>query len=86
MHVIFFVLFTSQKLCFFLIFYLKSCCFTLKQIDSFVIEAVSLGTIKSAVIGHNEKRPGFGWHLEYLSVKEFDSNDEQVETYFPCDK
>ncbi|XP_059163011.1 lipoxygenase homology domain-containing protein 1-like [Physella acuta] len=60
--------------------------FSQGKIDSFVIEAVSLGALKSAVIGHTEKRPGFGWHLEYLAVKELNSNDEQVETYFPCDK
>ncbi|KAH9523747.1 hypothetical protein Btru_040820 [Bulinus truncatus] len=60
--------------------------FSQGKIDHFQIEAVSLGSLKSVVIGHSEKKPGAGWHLSYVAVKEPDYNDEQLETYFPCDK
>ncbi|KAI8774235.1 lipoxygenasey domain-containing protein 1 [Biomphalaria glabrata] len=60
--------------------------FSQGKIDSFTIEAVTLGTLKSIIIGHTEKRPGAGWHLSYVAVKEPDFNDEQLETFFPCEK
>ncbi|CAL1540914.1 unnamed protein product [Lymnaea stagnalis] len=60
--------------------------FSQGKIDSFILEAVSLGSLKSVVIGHAEKRPGAGWHLAYVAVKELDHNDVQMETFFPCDK
>ncbi|CAG5116254.1 unnamed protein product, partial [Candidula unifasciata] len=55
-------------------------------IDKFTVEAVSLGAINSVNIGHTEKKPGQGWHLSYVAVREDNLHDEQTETYFPCNR
>ncbi|KAK3777632.1 hypothetical protein RRG08_021747 [Elysia crispata] len=58
--------------------------FSQGKIDRFTFEAVSLGQLNSVVIGHSDNQAGQGAHIDYVAVKEFNSNDEEVETFFPC--
>ena len=54
------------------------------QTDVFAVEAVSLGELRSCVVGHDGKGGGEGWKCEKVVVKESDSADEEFN--FPCNK
>ncbi|GFR86805.1 lipoxygenase homology domain-containing protein 1-like isoform X1 [Elysia marginata] len=58
--------------------------FSQGKIDIFTFEAVSLGQLNSVVIGHPDREPGQGAHIDYVAVREFNSSDEEIETFFPC--
>ncbi|GFN93248.1 lipoxygenase-like protein domain-containing protein 1, partial [Plakobranchus ocellatus] len=60
--------------------------FSQGKIDRFTIEAVSLGQLQTIILGHSENEPSHGTHIDYVAVQEFNSNDEEVETFFPCGK
>ncbi|KAH3831729.1 hypothetical protein DPMN_104999, partial [Dreissena polymorpha] len=55
------------------------------QIDSFEVEAVSLGHLKRIIIGHDGTGPGAGWFLDKVVIREppFRTNQECV---FHCGK
>ena len=57
---------------------------SLIQIDQFTVEAVCLGQLQSVIIGHSDQQAGQGTHIDYVAVHEFNSNDEEMETFFPC--
>ena len=52
--------------------------------DEFVIEAVNLKKIKKIRIGHDGKKPGSGWFLEKVVVKEMDDPESSV--VFECNR
>ena len=49
----------------------------------FALEAVSLGSLKRAIIGHDGTGPGQGWYLDKIVVKETPKGMSWV---FPCDR
>nr|XP_014342376.1 PREDICTED: oxygen-regulated protein 1 [Latimeria chalumnae] len=52
------------------------------RVDSFIIEAVSLGQLKKVVVGHDGEGFGAGMYLKMVTVQKLqDSNTEWV---FPC--
>ncbi|XP_052774352.1 lipoxygenase homology domain-containing protein 1-like isoform X2 [Mya arenaria] len=55
------------------------------QLDSFEVEAVSLGHLKRIIIGHDGTGPGNGWFLDKVIIREppFRTNQENV---FHCGK
>ena len=59
-----------------------------RQVDRFRLEAVSLGELQRAVIGHSGTGHGAGWFLNKLVVYELDGNDDNEDTKrkyeFPC--
>ena len=58
--------------------------FLVYQVDTFYIEAVSLGHLQRCVIGHDGTGPGEGWYLEQVTIKESDSALEEY--VFPCNR
>lgn len=62
----------------------KFCCikyFPVLQVDSFLVEAVSLGHLQKVVIGHDGEGYGAGMYLKMVTVKE--SQDSDKEWVFP---
>ena len=51
--------------------------------DVFALEAVSLGSLKRAIIGHDGTGPGQGWYLDKVVIKE---TPKGMSWAFPCDK
>ena len=49
----------------------------------FALEAVSLGSLKRAIIGHDGTGPGQGWYLDKVVIKE---TPKGMSWAFPCDK
>lgn len=64
------------------IFTIETFCF---KLDSFEVEAVSLGHLKRIIIGHDGTGPGNGWYLDKVVIREppFRTNHESV---FHCGK
>ena len=59
-------------------------CIFIAQTDTFSVEAVRLGSIKSLLIGQDREGSGAGWFLEKVLVKEGGTSD--VKLVFPCNK
>ncbi|XP_075684221.1 oxygen-regulated protein 1 [Rhinoderma darwinii] len=55
--------------------------FTRNKVDSFVLEAVSLGQLRKVVLGHDREGYGAGMYLKMVTVKE--SQDSLTEWVFP---
>ena len=53
------------------------------QIDSFEIEAVDLGRVRTLVIGHDNHTGGQGWFLERVVVTDMNNAHDFM---FPCGK
>ncbi|KAJ8306151.1 hypothetical protein KUTeg_016696 [Tegillarca granosa] len=53
------------------------------NVDTFYIEAVSLGHLRRLIIGHDGTSAGQGWFLEKITVKEQGARDENL---FYCGK
>ena len=56
---------------------------SLYQADEFLIEAVSLGTIRRVRIGHDGRGGGCGWFLDKVMVRE-EGQPEASSVEFPC--
>ena len=54
------------------------------QVDLFEFDAVYLGKLSHAVVGHDGDGPGEGWFLEKIVVHEGEQKDTQW--MFPCKK
>lgn len=52
------------------------------QVDSFLIEAVSLSHLKKIVVGHDGEGYGSGIYLKMVTIKKSESSD--TEWVFPC--
>ncbi|XP_012939779.1 lipoxygenase homology domain-containing protein 1 isoform X2 [Aplysia californica] len=52
------------------------------QADTFELEAVHLGSLSKIQIGHSETRPGDGWFLDKVVVRE--GKSANMEFVFPC--
>ena len=52
--------------------------------DEFVLEAVDLKRLKKIRIGHDGSKPGAGWFLDKVVVKQM--GDSRVEAEFPCNR
>lgn len=50
--------------------------FERKQIDEFIVEAVSLSALESIRIGHDGKNAGAGWFLDKIIVKDPTTNED----------
>lgn len=57
----------------------------LPQADEFVIEAVSLGTLKRMRIGHDGRGGGCGWFLDKVLIRE-EGQPESTSMEFPCNR
>ncbi|XP_062333408.1 lipoxygenase homology domain-containing protein 1-like [Osmerus eperlanus] len=51
--------------------------------DEFLIEAVTLGTVRRVRIGHDGRGGGCGWFLDKVMVRE-EGQPESLATVFPC--
>lgn len=58
--------------------------FERKKCDVFKIEAVKLKKLKKIRIGHNGKRPGAGWYLEKVIVRQ--ENNSKYDEEFECNR
>lgn len=52
------------------------------QVDSFLVEAVSLSHLQKVIIGHDGQGYGAGMYLKMITVRE--SQDSDNEWVFPC--
>lgn len=52
------------------------------QVDSFLVEAVSLSHLQKVIIGHDGQGYGAGMYLKMVTVRE--SQDSDKEWVFPC--
>ncbi|KAJ6662119.1 hypothetical protein lerEdw1_012584 [Lerista edwardsae] len=52
------------------------------KVDSFIVEAVSLGQLKKIVVGHDGEGCGAGIYLKMITVKKSENSDK--EWLFPC--
>lgn len=66
---------------FFVKFQVKILYFPVLQVDSFLVEAVSLSHLQKVVIGHDGEGYGAGMYLKMVTVKE--SQDSDKEWVFP---
>lgn len=57
----------------------------LAQADEFVIEAVSLGTLRRVRIGHDGRGGGCGWFLDKVLIRE-EGQPESTNVEFPCNR
>ncbi|XP_044151324.1 oxygen-regulated protein 1 [Bufo gargarizans] len=55
--------------------------FTRNKVDTFELEAVSLGQLRKVVLGHDREGYGAGMHLKMVTIKE--SQDSLTEWVFP---
>ncbi|XP_040289065.1 oxygen-regulated protein 1 [Bufo bufo] len=55
--------------------------FTRNKIDTFELEAVSLGQLRKVILGHDREGYGAGMHLKMVTIKE--SQDSLTEWVFP---
>ncbi|XP_056377906.1 lipoxygenase homology domain-containing protein 1-like isoform X2 [Hyla sarda] len=55
--------------------------FTRDKVDSFELEAVSLGELRKVVLGHDREGYGAGMYLKMVTIKEFE--DSPTEWVFP---
>ncbi len=60
-------------------------CVAVAQVDVFEVEAVRLGALSHAVVGHDGAGPGEGWFLDSVVVQEA-SEDSDTQWMFPCRK
>ncbi len=56
--------------------------FEKNNMDSFILEAVTLRELEKLKIGHNGKGAGAGWFLDKVVVKQLGSSS--YDTTFPC--
>ena len=54
------------------------------QVDLVEFDAVQLGKLSHAVVGHDGDGPGEGWFLEKIIVQEGEQKD--IQWMFPCKK
>lgn len=54
------------------------------KVDEFELEAVTLTKINKIRIGHNGKRPGAGWYLDKVVVRQ--QGDQKYNTIFECNR
>lgn len=54
------------------------------QVELFEFDAVQLGKLSHAVVGHDGDGPGEGWFVDDILVQESDQKDLQWK--FPCRK
>ncbi|XP_066480514.1 oxygen-regulated protein 1 [Tiliqua scincoides] len=52
------------------------------KVDSFIVEAVSLGQLKKIIVGHDGEGYGAGIYLKMITVKKSENSDK--EWLFPC--
>ncbi|KAI5096357.1 lipoxygenase-like domain-containing protein 1, partial [Silurus meridionalis] len=55
------------------------------NLDEFVIEAVSLGTLRRVRIGHDGRGGGCGWFLDKVLIRE-EGQPESTNVEFPCNR
>ena len=55
-----------------------------RQVDEFLIEAVSLKKLDKVRVGHDSTGPGSGWFLDKVVIK--DPEDNTKEYVFPCNR
>ena len=65
-----------------MLFVRKSC--DVKQVDEFVVEAVTLKKLKKIRIGHNGDKAGSGWFLDKVVIHPVDDPSNAV--VFECNR
>ncbi|GCB66519.1 hypothetical protein scyTo_0004980 [Scyliorhinus torazame] len=55
------------------------------QMDTFIIEAVSIGIIKRIVIGHDGVKAASGWFLDKVIIN-YEENNQEFEDVFICSR
>uniref|UniRef100_UPI00398E6D89 lipoxygenase homology domain-containing protein 1-like n=1 Tax=Pristiophorus japonicus TaxID=55135 RepID=UPI00398E6D89 len=59
--------------------------FQKQQMDTFIIEAVSVGIIKKIIIGHDGMKADSGWFLDKVIIK-IEENNHEYEYMFICNR